>query len=143
MVRGGPGAPPDASHVSGAAPTGPLTGDPSGPAWGGHVWSSWTPARATRITTGTSGLYRIRRPGAARLSYIGQGRVGSRVLAHAAKGADPTHRQSAAFVDPSRLELSFVLGVLWSPRHLLELENDLIAAHVLILGAVPEAQFLG
>lgn len=88
-----------------------------------------------------NGLYRLRVSGQAELIYIGQGLVRARLLAHLLKGKQPTHRQSALFT--RALECSWVIGSAWLPHQRLELENDLIAAHVLAAGTIPRAQFFG
>lgn len=41
------------------------------------------------------------------------------------------------------LEVSYIANSEWLDHQRLELENKLIAAHVLATGAVPAAQFLG
>src|SRR5437667_4851514 len=41
------------------------------------------------------------------------------------------------------LECSWVICTTWLPHQRLELENDLIAAHLLAVGSVPAGQFLG
>lgn len=72
--------------------------------------------------------------------YVGQGSIAVRVSAHLAKAVDPTHRQAEFFTD--RLECSWVAGA-WPTHQRLELEDDLIGAHVLAFGDPPTAQFLG
>ena len=51
------------------------------------------------------------------------------------------HRQGSIF-DRGGLECSFVLNDEWFDHQRMEIENDLIAAHVLTTGEVPEAQFI-
>ncbi|WP_157547401.1 hypothetical protein [Micromonospora aurantiaca (nom. illeg.)] len=87
------------------------------------------------------GVYRIRRPGQARLVYIGQGLIRARLAAHAAKSQLEGHRQRTAFSQP--LESSWARLPGCSPTQLLEIECDLIASHALTTGFAPEAQFLG
>jgi hypothetical protein len=41
------------------------------------------------------------------------------------------------------LECSWILNDGWEDHQLLELETDLIAAHILVTSRVPLAQFLG
>jgi hypothetical protein len=60
---------------------------------------------------------------------------------HAAKAALDT-RQGQTFAGAAPLECSWVLGD-WLDHQRLELENDLIAAHVITTELVPSAQFLG
>lgn len=142
--RGGPSPDPHVRHASGIAPMGPLSGDPHGASWGGHAWTPWSPLRetgASGITAGT-GLYRIRGDDDGSLLYVGQGKVPSRPLAHSAKTTKADHRQGRIFAAQQRLEWSAVLNSAWLSHHLLELENDLIAAHILGVGEVPAAQFL-
>ena len=47
------------------------------------------------------------------------------------------------FAAPVRLECSWTINNDWLSHHRLELENDLIAAHVLETATIPAAQFLG
>ena len=58
-------------------------------------------------------------------------------------GVAPDHRQAFAFADPTDVELSFVRRDDLEKHQLLEMENDLIAAHIVEVGEVPAAQFLG
>jgi len=62
--------------------------------------------------------------------------------AHLAKAARPDHPQARWFAVPD-LECSWTTNDSWLGHQRLELENDLIAAHVLEHGAHPSAQFLG
>jgi hypothetical protein len=73
---------------------------------------------------------------------VGQGKVPSRPLAHFKKTTLADHRQGRIFAAQRRLEWSAVLNNAWLSHQLLELENDLIAAHILELGEVPAAQIL-
>jgi hypothetical protein len=141
--RGGVAQTTDASHIPGVAPVGPLEGDPQGPRWCGHAWSDWAPL-ADLPEAGASGLYRIRGR-ASGLVYIGEGAIRARVRAHRQKAAaEPltATRQGRVLADASPLEYAAVDGP-WLPHQRLELETDLIAAHVLELGRVPSAQFIG
>ena len=45
--------------------------------------------------------------------------------------------------DPETLECSWVLNKAWLAHQRLELETDLIAAHILATGNVPAVQSLG
>jgi hypothetical protein len=112
-----------------------LPGNPSAAAvlWWEDGWRPWLGSQ--------TGLYRLRRPAADSLTYIGQGQVGGRVRAHLAKAQQPGHAQQSAFT--GSLELSWVDLPDLPRRTLLEYENDLIAGHVLTQGRQPVAQFLG
>jgi hypothetical protein len=74
--------------------------------------------------------------------YIGQGKIASRLRAHLQKALNRAGAQGEIFAGAQQLKSSWVVGDAWLPNHLLELENDLIASHVLFTGAVPAAQFL-
>jgi hypothetical protein len=107
-------------------------------------WDDWRPLRGAgtdRALPTSAGLYRVRRPAADSLTYIGQGQVGGRVRSHLAKAQQAGHAQQTAFTGP--LELSWVDLADLPRRTLLEYENDLIAGHVLTHGRQPVAQFLG
>lgn len=141
--RGGRTESVDESHHPSIAPAGRLAGEPDSPSWCGHVWSPWVPIveAQRRLSVGASGLYRIRHPRTAGLLYIGQGRVSIRLGLHQRKTNDPAERQSEIFAGP--LECSWVLNDDWYTHQRLELENDLIAAYMLVTGTVPAAQFIG
>jgi hypothetical protein len=143
--RGGTTTLDDASHLPGIPPAGPLDRDPCGSRWCGHDWMQWTGILdAPRdIPPDGLGLYRIRLKGANQHLYIGEGKVRSRLTAHLDKASVPNHRQADLFRDPHALEVSWVLNRTWYQRQRLELETDLIGAHVLAVGDVPAAQFLG
>jgi hypothetical protein len=136
--RGGATIELDASHGPGVPPAGGLDGDPRSEQWCGHSWSRWLPLSANRIASG-EGLYRIRarEPG---LLYIGEGSVSARIQAHLRKGANRTPTRQA-YVLARAVEFSYVAGA-WEPHQRLELESDLIAAHVLRFGRPPDAQFI-
>jgi hypothetical protein len=142
--RGGPSDEPHFRHVPGIAPAGPLAGDPHGVSWGGHTWSAWIPLHQLDVVEAVtgSGLYRIRGDEDVKLLYIGQGKVPDRPLAHLGKIRQADHRQGPIFAAHSRLEWSAVVNEDWHQHQRLELENDLIAAHILTTGEVPAAQFL-
>ncbi|MBQ1030380.1 hypothetical protein KBX26_10265 [Micromonospora sp. C97] len=106
--------------------------------WAQLPWSSWI---SRPVAEPMVGVYRIRRPGQARLAYIGQGLIRARLAAHAAKGQRGGHRQRAAFSQPLESSWAGLPGC--SPTQLLEIECDLIASHALTSGIAPEAQFLG
>jgi hypothetical protein len=134
-----------ACHVPGRRPDGPIDGDGGVNDLLGLDWSGWTPVdQAVNDLTGSEvGLYLLRRRGANELLYVGEGKIRDRVATHMAKGRISAHPQAFAFANPVGVEASFIQrGGL--PKHqLLEVENDLIAAHVVRVGEVPVAQFLG
>jgi hypothetical protein len=126
----------DRSHAAllpGVAPFGPWQGDPQGPSWDGHQWTDWTSLRPLSAGPATprSGLYRIRGSDSNTLLYIGQGKIRGRLLAHLAKTANPQERQGSILAAQQRLECSWTINDEWLPHQRLELENDLIAAHML------------
>jgi hypothetical protein len=144
VFRGGPSAESDASHVSGMPPLGPLSGDPHGAGWGGLDWSPWVPLTdIARLRPQGSGLYRIRGRERDALVYIGQGLISPRLLAHLAKTLVPDLPQGRVFAFAAPLECSWVVNDEWLSHHRLELENDLIASHLLVTGVIPIAQFRG
>ncbi|MCC7023960.1 MAG: hypothetical protein IT338_14145 [Thermomicrobiales bacterium] len=88
-------------------------------------------------------MYRIRGDEAGALLYAGQGRIPDRPLAHLGQVAKAGHQQGGVFAAQERLECSWVIDDTWLSHHRLELENDLIAAHVLATERVSAAQFMG
>jgi hypothetical protein len=134
-----------ACHEPGIPPAGSLTGDPHGPTWGGHEWEPWRPvgAAVTSILRGSLGLYRIRGTEASTFVYVGEGLIRSRLAAHFAKITDLKNRQGQVFAHAGLLECAWVINANWRPHQRLELETDLIAAHVLATNSPPAAQFLG
>jgi hypothetical protein len=89
------------------------------------------------------GLYRMT-GSADGLVYIGQGAIRARLDTHRRKTLDPAsaRAQHQVLRQQGSLEFSAVTGS--SEHHQrLELETDLIAAHILELGIVPPAQFIG
>lgn len=107
--------------------------------WLGMRWSPWVPITSA-ASVAEVGLYRLRRLGGPDLVYVGQGRIGSRIRTHVAKGSQSDHRQAPHFAGD--LEASWVaLDV--TTRCLLEVENDAIASHRLTRGCAPHAQFIG
>jgi len=140
--RGGPWEGEELAHLPGIPPLAPLTGDPDGPGCGGHSWSLWLPiGEASRSAGDAIGLYRIRGAPDSGLLYIGQGEIGHRLRHHARKVGRVGDRQGEVFA-AAPLESSWVAGG-WLAHQRLELEVDLIAAHLLVTGRVPAAQFLG
>lgn len=143
--RGGPCDDPHPRHQPGIAPFGPWEGDPQDALWGGHTWTAWIPLGEilVRAVVQGSGLYRIRGTEPRTLLYIGQGMIPRRPLAHLEKTNDGDHGQGRIYAAQDRLECSWTINTAWMRHHRLELENDLIAAHVLETGTIPTAQFLG
>jgi hypothetical protein len=143
--RGGPTDETLACHAPGKAPDGPIDGDGGVDNLLGLDWSGWV--SVDRVLDDLSGdevgLYLLRRRGEGELLYVGEGKIRDRVSAHMKKGQKADHPQAFAFADPAGIEASFIQrGDL--PKHqLLEMENDLIAAHVVRVGVGPVAQFLG
>lgn len=139
--RGGPTPDAQQSHLPGVPPAGWIGGVPTALNWCGHTWSDWVPAEEVPRDL-RFGLYRIRGGFMDSLAYIGEGAISARIFAHLAK----THRvdleQGRIFADHHPLFVSWVEGM-WEHHQRLELENDLIAAHMLEVGAPPVAQFRG
>jgi hypothetical protein len=143
--RGGPidgSSMPDDTSIP---PAGSLAGNPFGDEWCGHRWNAWValePAMLRRSAV-TRGLYRIRDRVSLGLVYVGQGAIPGRPLAHLARMRRPDDTVARLLAGAGPLEYSSVANPGWSSRHRLELENDLIAAHVLATGSVPAIQFRG
>jgi hypothetical protein len=132
-------------HAPGTPPAGTLTGDPMDDGWCGHTWSTWVPldlATAFPPPTAT-GLYRIRDGAGDSLLYVGEGLVVARLIAQWRKSRRPGHPQGDVFAAAGRLECSWVLNESWLSHQRLELECDLISAHLLATATVPLVQFLG
>jgi hypothetical protein len=143
--RGGACNTEEPHHAPGIPPVGPLTGGPQDAGWGGHSWSEWQPLGPATIppTATAAGLYRIRDAARSGLLYIGEGLVAARLLAHWRKTRTPGNPQGTVFGSAVRPECSWVLNAGWLPHQRLELECDLIGAHLLVAGTVPPAQFIG
>jgi hypothetical protein len=88
------------------------------------------------------GLYRLRGSSEG-VVYIGQGAIRKRLIAHHRKTLDPSSLkpQDVILCENGPLEFSAVEGE-WESHQRLELENDLIAAHIFEMGTVPPAQFI-
>jgi hypothetical protein len=145
QYRGGLTLELELSHQPGISPLGPLAGEPQSDKWCAHQWSNWVPiAQAFDYLSSSSlGLYRIRsliQPG---VLYIGQGKIKQRLKDHLGKAINPKNEQGRIFASAGTLECSWVINDSWFSHQRLELENDLIAAHVLVTETVPVAQFLG
>jgi len=135
-VRGGHD--PSAIRVPDAPPPATLRVDPRSASWLGLKWIGFT---TSPPQSGAVGVYRALRQEETSLVYVGQGRIADRIKSHLAKGRNPAHRQYDYFAgDPvwDWVELSRTQST-----QLLEIENDLIASHVLLHGHPPSAQFLG
>jgi hypothetical protein len=132
-------------HAPGTPPAGTLTGDPADDGWCGHAWSTWLPLDlATALPPPTAtGLYRIRAAAGDGLLYIGEGLVSARLIAHWRKSRRPGYPQGDVFGSAGQLECSWVLNASWLSHQRLELECDLIGAHLLATANVPLAQFRG
>jgi hypothetical protein len=89
------------------------------------------------------GFYRVRGRGQPTLLYIGQGVIAQRLRSHRRKSGQPEHHQGPIFGSTEVLEYAWVVNTHWRPHQRLELENDLIASHLLMTGILPAAQFLG
>ena len=87
-------------------------------------------------------MYRISGTPDTGVIYIGQGGIAGRLRSHARKVSRVGCRQGHVFAAAPTLEASWVGGE-WLPHQRLELEVDLIAAHMLVTGRLPLAQFLG
>lgn len=145
LLRGGATTEALACHHPSIPPAGPLTGAPDGSDWGGHCWSAWEtlPAAIQGAKEAKTGLYRIRAADEPTLLYVGQGVILARLRQHLRKGVASDDAQGSIFRAARRLEVSWVSNGGWSQNQRLELENDLIAAHVLTTEAPPPAQFIG
>ena len=143
--RGGPTDEVLKCHAPGRGPDGPIEGDGGVGDLLGLNWSMWQAVDQglDDLTGDEVGLYLLRRRGADKLLYVGEGKIRDRVSAHMKKGGKPDHPQSFAFAKPSDLELSFTRRDDLEKHQLLEVENDLIAAHFIQTGEVPAAQFFG
>lgn len=131
-------------HKRGVEPLASLEGEVSSAHWCGHLWSQWCQRDdLSALSTRSQGLYRIRAKNEQLLLYIGEGFILSRLKAHIKKMANPKNVQGQIFAEATQLEFSWVANQSWRAHQRLELENDLIAAHLLETGVVPKAQFLG
>ena len=131
-------------HLPGIGPVGPIERGGTGGVLMGLNWSPW--ASVTKglddLNREEVGLYLLRRSGG-ELIYIGEGKIKDRVNAHIKKGRQADHPQAFAFFEPTSIEVSYILRPDLAKHQLLEIENDLIAAHVIQMGVIPSAQFLG
>jgi hypothetical protein len=143
--RGGLSSDSNSSHLPSISPTGGLIGDPLSASWCGHQWSSWLPIAEVlkSLNSSANGLYRLHGAEHSKLLYVGQGMLRSRLSCHLQKALNPENEQGTIFANTSSLECSWVQNDNWYPHQRLELENDLIASHLLVTEVVPSAQFLG
>lgn len=141
--RGGPSRQSNSSHLAGVPPVGSLAGDPQGSSWGGHRWSNWLPLDECSVAPPGNGLYRIRGTGPG-LTYVGEGAIRKRLETHRRKTLDSTSArlQDRVLQQHRPLQFSALTGP-WERHQRLELETDLIGAHVLQLDRAPAAQFIG
>jgi len=145
-LRGGLISEPEQSHLLGISPVGELQKDLQSNHWCGHQWSDWVPltkAGLTSLANNSLGLYRIRSCNQPELLYIGQGIIKARLANHLDKAQNPKTEQGHVFANAGILECSWVINNSWVHHQRLELENDLIAAHLLFIETAPIAQFLG
>lgn len=144
-IRGGLTDQQDANHLPGIAPAGSLTDAVLDSNWCGHEWSDWMPVAHVlkSLSPESIGLYRIRGAGQPKLIYVGQGVIRSRLGSHLNKAITPLTRQGVIFANAQSLEASYVCNLSWYKNQREELENDLIASHLLVTETIPDAQFLG
>lgn len=135
-VRGGHDS--SAIRVPDAPPPATLKVDPRSASWLGLEWRGFT---TSPPQSGAVGVYRALRQEESSLVYVGQGRIADRIKSHLAKGLNPAHRQYDYFAGD--LVWDWVELSRTQSTQLLEIENDLIASHVLLHGHPPSAQFLG
>lgn len=143
--RGGPSSETNQSHMPGIAPAIDQSADVSSLRWCGHGWSAWQPLSQLTgcLDKAAMGLYRIASSDRGVLIYVGEGNVYSRLMAHSKKADRPDQQQGAVFQRYAPLSCSWVVNNDWERHQRLELETDLIGAHVLHAGCMPRAQFLG
>lgn len=132
-------------HESGINPTGSLISNVSDFSWCGFDWSDWIPVEKvfSEIKDKSFGLYRIKKRNESVILYIGQGLIKDRIRNHTNKHNINGHNQAEIFSPISDLEFSWVNIDTKFSHHLLELENDLIASHIIMTKQIPAAQFIG
>ncbi|WP_190640887.1 hypothetical protein [Oculatella sp. FACHB-28] len=138
----------EANHLPSMPPVGSLVDDPRSLNWCGHQWSQWQPLSTVvqQLPADKYGLYRLQSAHQTGLVYIGQGLVKARLNIHLKKASKPPEKQDKqgeVFTSAEPLECSWVLNQDWHLHQRLELENDLIASHLLVTEQVPAAQFMG
>lgn len=134
----------NSNHGFGVPPCGSLVGQVAALDWCGHEWSAWLSIKyLSQIPQNLKGLYRIRSQEEEVLTYIGQGKIRDRLSAHLKRVQQLDNRQGQIFAAAQPLECSWVSSAEWEDHQRLELENDLIASHLLVTEELPAAQFLG
>lgn len=142
-VRGGPTVEATVRNLRASRPPARSAGTPRarpGAATGGLLGSRWSWWLAVSRHEGSIGCGRPKQRAS---SIIGQGLIGRRVATHLAKSRTSEQTQGAIFAARESLQASWVAADQYAAHQLLELESDLIAAHLLATGEVPAAQFLG
>lgn len=147
QFRGGLSSELSPHHSESIPPVGDLSGDVDAPTWCGHHWSDWARFDITNIANSpaTDGLYRIQAVGhGSCLIYVGEGRICSRLKDHLKEASsEKESRKYAHFARETLLEFSVVTNSQWTKNQRVELEHDLIGAHVISTGLAPIAQFGG
>lgn len=128
-------------HNPSIPPTGSLSQSPCHPYWCGHQWSPWYPLSSVQnyLNVNEVGVYRIRIVNEPTLLYIGEGKIRLRLQAHYRK----VQKQEVNWVFDMPLECSWVSNDSWHKNQREELENDLIASHLLITEMITTLQFRG
>lgn len=124
--------PPDPS----APPPATLEGDVRAGDWLGLAWHSSAAAPPGRDDVG---VYRIGDDGPGPLEYVGQGRIATRWHSHASSWAADLAAEDSGSGGKG---WGWVGLDLRSPQ-LLEVENDLIASHMMVFARPPRVQFGG
>jgi hypothetical protein len=107
-------------------------------------WSEWNSYDVYKDLTGSeTGLYLFGSSDKDALLYIGEGKIRDRIKAHLKKGQRQDHNQYHFFKDYGVIKISFAINADLKSHHRLEIENDLIGAHIKKFNAIPEAQFIG
>ncbi len=142
--RGGPSNIMNASHELGLPPEGPLESSFIESNWCGHRWTDWKALEKYKeLKPSEIGLYRVIDLKNKELFYIGEGKIRSRLESLVKKTHIPGHSQGELLNKADEICFSYVVNATWKKHQRLELENDLIAAHVLYHSKVPTVQFLG
>ena len=115
-----------------------LDRDPTDARFAGLSWSPWSNQAPP---PGAVGVYRLHTPGSDALRYIGQGRIAARLRQHGSKGGIIGRAAEAGWAEPWLHSWAALPGR--HPKHLLEIENDLIASHTIQRGQAPDLQFMG
>jgi hypothetical protein len=110
------------------APPDTLEGDPHGGDWLGLDWRSADVAPPGRDDVG---VYRVAALPRERLDYLGQGVIAARWRTHAAGWAHDLAAERAVRSPSGWAVLAL------APRQLLEVENDLIASHMVMFARPP------